>query len=192
MARNDIYTMIANATRMNREDVKKVILAYNHSMGAGRQLEVQGGNGGSYVRIEEAANEGMIHLQVGETCVITVNQFISVRALAVILTRAKDVGFEKLIDEYCLSPGGGGVANVPIDQDMPKGERNAQGLWSTQDDFTLIQPEDPVLRKRIRVLAVMEDALAAIAGERSPEGFSKTRQSIAQDALREARRLLKL
>lgn len=136
MARNDIYTQIATATRMNREDVKKVVLAYNASVGAGRQLEVQGGNGGSFVAIEEESDEGMVRLRVGETCVVTIDRRISVRALAVILTRAKDIGFEKLINDYCHSPGGGGVANVPLDQDKPKGKQNADGSWPSQEDVT--------------------------------------------------------
>ena len=68
-----------------------------------RAIEVEGNNGGSYVRIEEV-REGVVELSVGETCVTTVKQEISVVALAGILTRARDIGFRKMLQELDWSP----------------------------------------------------------------------------------------
>lgn len=77
--------------------------------------EVQGNRGGSYIRITPIA-EGMVHLEVGETCVVTVQQDISVAALAAILTFASDRGFQKIVDEY-LS-GGGGSPAISVEHDL--------------------------------------------------------------------------
>lgn len=49
-------------------------------------VEVEGNKGGSYVRLMKASAEGMVHLEVGESCVVTVQQEISVAALAIVLT----------------------------------------------------------------------------------------------------------
>jgi hypothetical protein len=73
------------------------------------RLNIEGNNGGSYVTITELKTKGMVHLEVGETCVHTVDQNISVSALAAILTWAKDEGFQKIVDSY-LSRGGGSPA----------------------------------------------------------------------------------
>lgn len=80
-------------------------------------LEVEGNKGGSYVRLDRAGMpEGMVRLEVGETCVRTINQDISVAALAVILTVAKDIGFQKIVDEYCRS--GNGTPIVSVEHDL--------------------------------------------------------------------------
>ncbi len=62
-------------------------------------LEVEGNNGGSYVRIEREDNSGDVFLEVGESCVRTVSQKISVVALAGFVTRAKDIGFRKMLED---------------------------------------------------------------------------------------------
>lgn len=65
-----------------------------------QDISVEGNNGGSYVRIEELEADGMVRLEVGETCVVTIDQEISVCALAAVLTWAKDLGFEEVLREY--------------------------------------------------------------------------------------------
>ena len=112
---SDVYTHIAKATRTNREDVKKILHAA--ALNVMRfSVELEGGNGGSYVRVSPEAN-GMLYLEVGESCVVTVKQKMSVRALAAILTHAHDIGFEKFIEDYLRK--GGGQAAIPIDRDLP-------------------------------------------------------------------------
>ena len=60
---------------------------------------IEGNNGGSYVEITNLG-KGMCHLEVGETCVTTMDMPMSVSALAIILTSAKDYGFQRILDEY--------------------------------------------------------------------------------------------
>jgi hypothetical protein len=57
----------------------------------------EGNNGGSFVTIDETGTDGVVRLRVGCHCVITVDQDISVVALAQILTTAKDEGFEGMM-----------------------------------------------------------------------------------------------
>lgn len=85
-----------------------------------RSIEVTGNNGGSYVRLTEVGR-GMAEIEVGETCVVTVNQKISVSALAAILTSAKDKGFQSILDDYSNR---GGTA-FKVDEDH----------WTLKDDF---------------------------------------------------------
>jgi hypothetical protein len=79
-------------------------------------FEVQGNRGGSYVRITSIDN-GMVHLEVGETCVVTVDQEISVAALAAVLTSAKDNDFQNVVDEYLSR--GGGSPEIRVEHDLP-------------------------------------------------------------------------
>lgn len=76
------------------------------------EFEVEGNNGGSYVRIT-SLGKGMCRIAVGETCVTTINMDMSVSALAAILTWANDRGFQKILDEYSGNRGGG----FKVDQD---------------------------------------------------------------------------
>ena len=55
-------------------------------------------------------------IAVGETCVHTVDQEISVVALAAILTWAKDRGFQAICDEYYES--GYGTPPVSTERDL--------------------------------------------------------------------------
>ena len=80
-----------------------------------RSIEVSGNRGGSFVHIEDAGG-GMIHLAVGETCVSTVDQKISVAALAAVLTWCRDEGFQKIVDQYVGR--GGGVPEISVDHDL--------------------------------------------------------------------------
>ncbi len=73
---------------------------------APERLEVEGNNGGSYIRITTVEQEGFCHLEVGETCVQTLSRVVSVAALAALITRCKDIGFEKLLAEYNNEPNG--------------------------------------------------------------------------------------
>lgn len=59
----------------------------------------EGNNGGSFVTIDETGRDGVVRLRVGNHCVITIDQEISVVALAQILTGAKDIGFAKMMKE---------------------------------------------------------------------------------------------
>ena len=79
------------------------------------RLNVEGNRGGSYVTLTELP-DGMVHLQVGETCVHTVDQKISVAALAAILTWARVRGFQEICDEYFA--GGGGSPKVNVEHDL--------------------------------------------------------------------------
>lgn len=78
------------------------------------RVSVQGNNGGSYVELSDERDlpNGMAYLEVGETCVRTVAQPISVVALAMILTWAKDYGFQKIVDNYCQNEG---YENISVD-----------------------------------------------------------------------------
>ena len=80
-------------------------------------IEVQGNHGGSFILLTETT-EGMVHLEIGETCVRTVDCDISVCALAIILTVAKDRGFQSIVDEYLASTGGRGSPEVRVDRDI--------------------------------------------------------------------------
>ena len=79
-------------------------------------LEVQGNRGGSYIRLTEI-REGMVHIEVGETCVRTIDQEISVAALAAILTWASDQGFQSILDQYWRQPSG--TPAIHLDRDLP-------------------------------------------------------------------------
>lgn len=94
-------------------------------------FEAEGNRGGSIVRLEKVyekdfktVKEGMVRLTVGETCVYTVKQEVSVAGLAVVLTYAKDQGFQKMIDAYMQTPGALGSPEISIDHDLPPPERN--------------------------------------------------------------------
>lgn len=79
---------------------------------------VEGNRGGSYILLStENMPEGMVHLEVGETCIHTVDMDISVAALAIVLTVAKDTGFQKIVDEYCRLPQG--VPEIRVEHDPP-------------------------------------------------------------------------
>lgn len=54
---------------------------------------VDGARGGSYVTLETSENEGMCILEVGHSCVRTVQKEIPVTWLAAILTHASDHGW---------------------------------------------------------------------------------------------------
>ena len=88
-------------------------------------FEAEGNNGGSFVRISHARDdkfrviEGMVRLEVGETCIVTVQQDISVVGLAAILTRCKDIGFQKVVDEYLGTTAAGGCPKISVDHDLP-------------------------------------------------------------------------
>lgn len=79
------------------------------------EFTTDGNNGGSYVTIRQTGTEGMVQLEVGETCVVTVDQRISVAALAAILTQAKDDGFQNVVDRYLQRGGGQPVISVSAD-----------------------------------------------------------------------------
>lgn len=80
----------------------------------------EGNRGGSFVAIT-GTTEGMVLLEVGESCVNTVCQEISVAALAAILTAAKDKGFQQVVDDYLALGGGQPVIHVHKDvhKDLP-------------------------------------------------------------------------
>lgn len=92
--------LIDRLSRSLEVDRRKPRVAYPDS------LEVTSARGGSYVRISPTGEDGMIELTVGESCVNTVRTTLSVSGLAVILTAARDKGFQKVVDEY-LAQGGG-------------------------------------------------------------------------------------
>lgn len=92
-------------------------------------FEADGNRGGSFVRLEKVwekdfktVKEGMVKLTVGETCIYTVQQEVSVAGLAAVLTYAKDQGFQKLIDAYMQTPGAGGSPRISIEHDLPPKE----------------------------------------------------------------------
>ncbi len=68
-------------------------------------IEVEGNNGGSYVRLGRAEQDGFCTLEVGETCVRTICCTISVVALAALLTQCKDDGFQSVLDRYFAQGG---------------------------------------------------------------------------------------
>jgi hypothetical protein len=107
MARNDIYTRVSIASRVPREDVKRVLHAAGYA-GMEEGVTFEGNNGGSYIKLQER-REGVLYLEVGETCVVTVKMEIGTPALCCILTHAKDLGFQKLLDDYMRTPNGSPV-----------------------------------------------------------------------------------
>lgn len=86
-------------------------------------IEIEGSRGGSFVRLQKAWDDkgriidGMARLEVGETCVVTVQQEISIAALAIVLTAAKDRGFQKVVDEYLATPAGSGCPAIRVEAD---------------------------------------------------------------------------
>lgn len=60
---------------------------------------IEGNKGGDYVQITETDREGVVHLEVGQCCVVTIDEEVSVMTLASILTIAKDKGFEAVLRE---------------------------------------------------------------------------------------------
>ena len=91
-----------------------------------RSLEVEGNRGGSFVTLIEESREGMVRLEVGESCVVTVQESISVAALAIILTAAKDRGLQKVVDDYLAIGGGSPVVKIDRDVEAPKQKRKSQ------------------------------------------------------------------
>ncbi|MDO9334982.1 MAG: hypothetical protein Q7T61_01145 [Caulobacter sp.] len=65
-----------------------------------QRVEVEGNNGGSYIRLEATEKEGVCFLEVGETCVRTISDKFSVVQLAAILTWADAYGFQRILTEY--------------------------------------------------------------------------------------------
>ena len=63
------------------------------------RFSADGNNGGSFVTLDETGRDGVVRLRVGNHCVITVDQEISVVALAQVLTFAKDRGFKEILTE---------------------------------------------------------------------------------------------
>ena len=91
-------------------------------------FEAEGNKGGSIVRIQRVHRkvgktwekaEGIVHLTIGDTCLFTIDQDISVAALAAILTWTKDQGFEAILKKHC---GRDGVPLFRIDQDGVRDE----------------------------------------------------------------------
>lgn len=93
-----------------------------------RSFQAEGNNGGSYVRLTEIG-EGMLHLEVGETCIRTIDQQISVTGLACILSRAKELGLEAMLNDY-LRCARGSNTSIQMDSDiavnMRKKKRHGQ------------------------------------------------------------------
>lgn len=85
-------------------------------------IEVEGNNGGSYVRLGRAEQEGFCTLEVGETCIGTVSCTMSVVALAAILTQCKDEGFQTVLDRYAASAASGGSPSFTPDADPIAGQ----------------------------------------------------------------------
>lgn len=102
---------------------------------------IEGNNGGSYIELEHTLDdkgkpiEGMLHLEVGETCIVTVDQSISVAAFACILTQCKSVGFQKMLDDYLRTPNGT-YGGIKLDID-PIVERNLKPKPKTKKKETV-------------------------------------------------------
>lgn len=62
-------------------------------------IEVEGARGGSFVRIDKTDREGIVDIEVGHSCVITVRHELPVTWLAALLTHAKDIGFENAMGD---------------------------------------------------------------------------------------------
>lgn len=56
-------------------------------------VEVEGARGGSFVALSKHENPGWCYLEVGHSCVGTVQAGLPVTWLAAVLTRAKDRGW---------------------------------------------------------------------------------------------------
>jgi hypothetical protein len=67
-------------------------------------VEVEGANGGSYVRVEGNDTESGCRISVGHSCVTTVDCDIPVTWLAAILTNAHDVGFVNAMGDKAKFP----------------------------------------------------------------------------------------
>lgn len=63
------------------------------------RFSAEGNNGGSFITLDDTGKDGVVRLRVGNHCVITVDQEISVVALAQVLTSAKDRGFAAIMKE---------------------------------------------------------------------------------------------
>lgn len=63
------------------------------------RFSAEGNNGGSFVTLDETGKDGVVRLRVGNHCVQTVDQEISVVALAQVLTWAKDRGFRNIMKD---------------------------------------------------------------------------------------------
>lgn len=68
-----------------------------------QSVEVEGNKGGSYIILRKSEREGWCFLEVGETCVRTMSEEVPVAWLAVVLTIAKDKGFESIVRDYGAS-----------------------------------------------------------------------------------------
>ena len=66
--------------------------------------EVEGARGGSYVRLAPGEKEGMCRIEVGHSCVVTVDREIPVTWLAAVLTHAKDIGWIAAMGDRELFP----------------------------------------------------------------------------------------
>jgi hypothetical protein len=95
----------------------------------GQEFNGESIRGGSLIRVRHALDDkfnpipGMAHLEVGETCIYTVNQDISIQGLACLLTYCRDIGFEKVLSDYLVSPGAMGSADSRIDKDTNSPEK---------------------------------------------------------------------
>lgn len=65
-----------------------------------QSCHVEGNNGGSYVRLVESNKPGHCLLEVGESCVTTIDEEIPVALLACVLTVCKDEGFLAVLHRY--------------------------------------------------------------------------------------------
>lgn len=68
------------------------------------QIEVIDERQESYIRIETTEQPGVVRLQVGDVCIRAINQEINVAVLAAILTRSKDIGFRKMLEDHGWEP----------------------------------------------------------------------------------------
>lgn len=73
-----------------------------------KSIEVEGNNGGSFIAISEVG-EGLVHLRVGENCVMAVDTTISVVALAAILAEVRYRCFEQVLKDWADR------TNIPLD-----------------------------------------------------------------------------
>lgn len=67
-------------------------------------VNVEGARGGSYVHLEQSEREGYCRVEVGHSCVVTVDCELPVTWLAAILTNAKDVGFRSAMGDFGQFP----------------------------------------------------------------------------------------
>lgn len=116
----ELYELV----RKLRKDKQRLSQRLKLARSSPTWFEAQGNKGGSYVRIQQSLDrkfkpvEGMVHLTVGESCVVTVQQDISVAGLAMVLSACRDEGFQNVVDRYLNSPGGAGsYEGVRVDAD---------------------------------------------------------------------------